>query len=84
MTDKDQAVIQVQRLMELMQNIGIIHPSQVMFPNATISVGVATTHLILMTAYQSLSQSRSCFVCGKNNGRNQYHVATSENVFLSL
>jgi diguanylate cyclase (GGDEF)-like protein len=43
MTDKDQALIQVQRLMQLMQNIGIAHPRSNVSKYVTISVGVATT-----------------------------------------
>lgn len=42
MTDKDQALIQVQRLMQLMQNIGIAHPRSNVSKYVTISVGVAT------------------------------------------
>ena len=55
MTDKDQALIQVQRLMELVRNIGIAHPRSNVSKYVTISVGVATTTPHLNEAYQNLS-----------------------------
>jgi diguanylate cyclase (GGDEF)-like protein len=43
MTNQDQALIQAQRLMELVRNIGIIHPRSNVSKHVTVSVGVATT-----------------------------------------
>ena len=81
MTDKDQAVIQVQRLMELVRNIGIIHPRSHVSKHVTISVGVATTTPHLNDSLSEfISQADHALYVAKNNGRNQYHVATSENV----
>ena len=81
MTDKDQAVIQVQRLMELVRNIGIIHPRSHVSKHVTISVGVATTTPHLNDSLSEfISKADHALYVAKNNGRNQYHVATSENV----
>lgn len=81
MTDKDQALIQVQRLMQLMQNIGIAHPRSNVSKYVTISVGVATTTPHLNDSLSEfISQVDHALYVAKNNGRNQYHVATSENV----
>lgn len=81
MTDKDQALIQVQRLMELMQNIGIAHPRSNVSKYVTISVGVATTTPHLNDSLSEfISQADHALYVAKNNGRNQYHVATIENV----
>ena len=81
MTDKDQALIQVQRLMQLMQNIGIAHPRSNVSKYVTISVGVATTTPHLNDSLSEfISQADHALYVAKNNGRNQYHVARSENV----
>ena len=81
MTNKDQALIQVQRLMQLMQNIGIAHPRSNVSKYVTISVGVATTTPHLNDSLSEfISQADHALYVAKNNGRNQYHVATSENV----
>lgn len=81
MTDKDQALIQVQRLMQLMQNIGIAHPRSNVSKYVTISVGVATTTPHLNDSLSEfISQADHALYVAKNNVRNQYHVATSENV----
>ena len=81
MTDKDQALIQVQRLMQLMQNIGIAHPRSNVSKYVTISVGVATTTPHLNDSLSEfISQADHALYVAKNNGRNQYHVATIENV----
>ena len=81
MTDKDQALIQVQRLMELVRNIGIAHPRSNVSKYVTISVGVATTTPHLNDSLSEfISQADHALYVAKSNGRNQYHVATSENV----
>ena len=81
MTDKDQALIQVQRLMQLMQNIGIAHPRSNVSKYVTISVGVATTTPHLNDSLSEfISKADHALYVAKSNGRNQYHVATSENV----
>jgi diguanylate cyclase (GGDEF)-like protein len=81
MTNKDQALIQVQRLMELVRNIGIAHPRSNVSKYVTISVGVATTTPHLNDSLSEfISKADHALYVAKSNGRNQYHVATSENV----
>ena len=81
MTNKDQALIQVQRLMELVRNIEIAHPRSNVSKYVTISVGVATTTPHLNDSLSEfISKADHALYVAKNNGRNQYHVATSENV----
>lgn len=81
MTDRDQALIQVQRLMELVRNIGILHPRSNVSKHVTISVGVAT---MVPSVGDSLSefvaQADHALYIAKSNGRNQYHIATSDNM----
>ena len=81
MTDKDQALIQVQRLMQLMQNIGIAHPRSNVSKYVTISVGVATvTPRLNDSLSEFISQADHALYVAKSNGRNQYHISTSDNV----
>ena len=81
MTDKDQAVIQVQRLMELVRNIGIIHPRSHVSEHVTISVGVATvTPRLNDSLSEFISQADHALYVAKSNGRNQYYISTSDNV----
>jgi diguanylate cyclase (GGDEF)-like protein len=81
MTNKDQALIQVQRLMELVRNIEIAHPRSNVSKYVTISVGVATTTPHLNDSLSEfISKADHALYVAKSNGRNQYHVATSENV----
>ena len=81
MTDKDQAVIQVQRLMELVRNIGIIHPRSHVSKHVTISVGVATvTPRLNDSLSEFISQADHALYVAKSNGRNQYYISTSDNV----
>ena len=80
-TDKDQALIQVQQLMELVRNIGIIHPKSNVSKHVTISVGVATMvpHLNDNLS-EFISRADHALYTAKSNGRNQYHIATSDHI----
>ncbi|MGB5887300.1 MAG: GGDEF domain-containing protein [Acinetobacter venetianus] len=81
MTDKEQAIIQVQRLMELVRTIAINHPKSSVSKNVTISVGVATmTPHLNDSLSEFISQADHALYIAKSNGRNQYHIATSDNV----
>lgn len=80
-TDKDQALILVQQLMELVRNIGIIHPKSTVSKHVTISVGVATMvpHLNDNLS-EFISRADHALYTAKSNGRNQYHIATSDQI----
>lgn len=81
MTDKEQAIIQVQRLMELVRTIAINHPKSSVSKHVTISVGVATmTPHLNDSLSEFISQADHALYIAKSNGRNQYHIATSDNV----
>lgn len=81
MTDKEQAIIQVQRLMELVRTIAINHPKSSVSKHVTISVGVATmTPHLNDSLSEFVSQADHALYIAKSNGRNQYHIATSDNV----
>ena len=80
MTNQDQALIQAQRLMELVRNIGIIHPRSNVSKHVTVSVGVATTipHLNDNLS-EFIAQADHALYIAKSNGRNQYHLTTTDN-----
>lgn len=80
-TDKDQALILVQQLMELVRNIGITHPKSTVSKHVTISVGVATMvpHLNDNLS-EFISRADLALYTAKSNGRNQYHIATSDHI----
>ncbi len=81
MTDKEQAITQVQRLMELVRSININHPKSSVSKHVTISVGVATmTPHLNDSLSEFVSQADHALYIAKSNGRNQYHIATSDNV----
>ncbi|WP_278396584.1 GGDEF domain-containing protein [Acinetobacter venetianus] len=81
MTDKEQAIVQVQRLMELVRTIAINHPKSSVSKHVTISVGVATmTPHLNDSLSEFVSQADHALYIAKSNGRNQYHIATSDNV----
>lgn len=81
MTDQDQALIQVKRLMELVSNIGINHPKSQISKHVTISVGVATMVPSLGDSLSEfISRADHALYIAKSNGRNQYHIASSENM----
>ena len=85
MTNAQQALIQVERLMNAINKIAIKHPCSEVSPNVTISVGVATT-------IPRLNDSISAFVAradhalykAKTNGRNQYTIAVNEEQIVDL
>jgi diguanylate cyclase (GGDEF)-like protein len=80
-TDKDQALIQVQQLMELVRNIGIIHPKSTVSKHVTISVGVATMIPHLNDKLSDfISRADHALYTAKSNGRNQYYIATSDHI----
>mgnify|MGYP001619868029 FL=1 len=80
-TDKDQALIQVQQLMELVRNIGIIHPKSNVSKHVTISVGVATMIPHLNDKLSDfISRADHALYTAKSNGRNQYYIATSDHI----
>ena len=82
-TDKDQALIQVQQLMELVRNIGIIHPKSNVSKHVTISVGVATMIPHLNDKLSDfISRADHALYTAKSNGRNQYHIATSDHIIF--
>ncbi|ETR95119.1 diguanylate cyclase domain protein [Acinetobacter lactucae] len=85
MTNAQQALIQVERLMSAINKIAIKHPCSDVSPYVTISVGVATT-------IPRLNDSISAFVAradhalykAKTNGRNQYKIAVNEEQIVDL
>ncbi|WP_044103209.1 GGDEF domain-containing protein [Acinetobacter pittii] len=85
MTNSQQALIQVERLMNAINKIAIKHPCSDVSPQVTISVGVATT-------IPRLNDSISAFVAradhalykAKTNGRNQYKIAVNEEQIVDL
>lgn len=85
MTNAQQALIQVERLMSAIDKIAIEHPCSSVSPQVTISVGVATT-------IPRLNDSISAFVAradhalykAKTNGRNQYKIAVNEEQIVDL
>ncbi|AZB90644.1 MULTISPECIES: GGDEF domain-containing protein [Acinetobacter] len=85
MTNAQQALIQVERLMSAIKKIAIKHPCSDVSPHVTISVGVATTT-------PRLNDSISAFVAradhalykAKTNGRNQYKIAVNEEQIVDL
>ncbi|WP_336039772.1 diguanylate cyclase [Acinetobacter calcoaceticus] len=85
MTNTQQALIQVERLMSAINKIAIEHPSSSVSGSVTISVGVATT-------IPRLNDSISAFVAradhalykAKTNGRNQYKIAVNEEQIVDL
>lgn len=80
-TDKDQALIQVQQLMELVRNIGVIHPKSTVSKHVTISVGVATMIPHLNDKLSDfISRADHALYTAKSNGRNQYYIATSDHI----
>ena len=80
-TDKDQALILVQQLMELVRNIGIIHPKSTVSKHVTISVGVATMIPHLNDKLSDfISRADHALYTAKSNGRNQYYIATSDHI----
>jgi diguanylate cyclase (GGDEF)-like protein len=80
-TDKDQALILVQQLIELVRNIGIIHPKSTVSKHVTISVGVATMIPHLNDKLSDfISRADHALYTAKSNGRNQYHIATSDHI----
>jgi len=85
MTNAQQALIQVERLMSAIDKIAIEHPCSSVSPSVTISAGVATT-------IPRLNDSISAFVAradhalykAKTSGRNQYKIAVNEEQIVDL
>ena len=81
MTDQEQALIPVKRLMEVVRTININHPKSPVSKYVTISVGVTTmTPNINDSLSGFIAQADHALYTAKSNGRNQYHISTSENV----
>ena len=76
MTNESDALIQVKRLMNVVKNVGISHPSSDISPEVTLSVGVAT---IIPTLEDTISafitRADHALYMAKSNGRNQYQIA---------
>ena len=80
MTNQEQALIQVQHLMELVRNIEIIHPRSSISKYVTVSVGIATTTPHLHdNLLEFIAQADHALYIAKSNGRNQYHLTTIDN-----
>lgn len=81
MTDQNQAAIQAKRLMELVHNSGILHPKSHISKYVTISVGVATIVPHLNDSLSDfIARADRALYTAKNNGRNQYYLAVTENM----
>lgn len=75
LTNEDQALIKAKYLMELVHDIGIIHPQSSVSKYLTVSVGIAT---IIPTLNNSLSEfiahADHALYISKSNGKNQFHL----------
>ncbi|MFI8146137.1 GGDEF domain-containing protein [Acinetobacter sp. ABJ_C5_2] len=85
MTNAQQAQIQVERLMNAIKKIAIVHPCSSVSPNVTISVGVATTIPRLNDSISAfVSRADHALYQAKTNGRNQYQVAVNQEQIVDL
>ncbi len=85
MTNPQQAQIQVERLMNAIKKIAIVHPCSIVSPYVTISVGVATTVPRLNDSISAfVSRADHALYQAKTNGRNQYQIAVNEEQIVDL
>ncbi|MFI8126222.1 GGDEF domain-containing protein [Acinetobacter sp. ABJ-A23_2] len=85
MTNAQQAQIQVERLMNAIKKIAIIHPCSNVSPYVTISVGVATTIPRLNDSISAfVSRADHALYQAKTNGRNQYQIAVNQEQIVDL
>ncbi|WP_284087385.1 GGDEF domain-containing protein [Acinetobacter nosocomialis] len=85
MTNTQQAQIQVERLMNAIKKIAIVHPCSSVSPYVTISVGVATTIPRLNDSISAfVSRADHALYQAKTNGRNQYQIAVNQEQIVDL
>ncbi len=85
MTNAQQAQIQVERLMNAIKKIAIVHPCSNVSPYVTISVGVATTIPRLNDSISAfVSRADHALYQAKTNGRNQYQIAVNQEQIVDL
>ncbi|MFJ1519491.1 GGDEF domain-containing protein [Acinetobacter sp. ABJ_C1_1] len=85
MTNAQQAQIQVERLMNAIKKIAIVHPCSSVSPYVTISVGVATTIPRLNDSISAfVSRADHALYQAKTNGRNQYQIAINQEQIVDL
>ncbi len=85
MTNAQQAQIQVERLMNAIKKIAIVHPCSSVSPYVTISVGVATTIPRLNDSISAfVSRADHALYQAKTNGRNQYQIALNQEQIVDL
>lgn len=76
MTNESDALIQVKRLMNVVKNVGILHPSSDISSEVTLSVGVATIIPTLADTISAfITRADHALYMAKSNGRNQYQIA---------
>lgn len=77
MTNEQQALIQVQRLMAMIDDIAITHPCSPVSSHVTISVGVTTIIPQLHDDISDfISRADHALYVAKSNGRNQYQISS--------
>lgn len=85
MTNAQQAQIQVERLMNAIKKIAIVHPCSSVSPYVTISAGVATTIPRLNDSISAfVSRADHALYQAKTNGRNQYQIAVNQEQIVDL
>lgn len=85
MTNAQQAQIQVERLMNAIKKIAIVHPCSSVSPYVTISVGVATTIPRLNDSISAfVSRADHALYQAKTNGRNQYQITVNQEQIVDL
>ncbi|MDX7879319.1 GGDEF domain-containing protein [Acinetobacter nosocomialis] len=85
MTNAQQAQIQVERLMNAIKKIAIVHPCSSVSPYVTISAGVATTIPRLNDSISAfVNRADHALYQAKTNGRNQYQIAVNQEQIVDL